>query len=183
MIKLLNEVMTQAKRVQKFGYNLPLIFLILSFQCQRNDSYAIINDIKADFKIEFLSDSAFPLSFRDKEAKQEFIQHCKKFIPEKKLTLLLDKKVKPFGWEKSKITGVKLISSDSLLKINSETEKQNYLYIISAPIFDDTREYAVMRIFQQLPDDIVTYGGVCVYLFRHSNNKWIEVARENCINY
>jgi hypothetical protein len=175
--------MTEARQVWKFRYMLPLIFLIVSCQCQKNDSHKIINDIKADFKIEFLNDSAFPIAFLDNEAKQEFIQNCKKFIPEKELTLLLNKKVKPFGWDKSQITGVKLISFDSLLKINSETEKQNYLYIISVPIFNDTKEYAVVRIFQQLPDDFVVYGAVCIYLFRHSNNKWIEIARENCTNY
>ncbi len=166
-------------------YFIPLIFLTL-FSCQNKDQnpYDLINDIKTDFKIQYLSISADSLTFDDESAKQEFIQNCKEFIAEKDLTNLLNENTKPFKWDKNKLKGIALISFDSVLKINMATGKQNNLYYISAPIIDDKGENAIMRIFQQLPTNVqVTYGGVCVHLFKRSSNKWKEMTRENCRNF
>jgi hypothetical protein len=165
-------------------YILPWTFLVLlSCQNQDNVPYELIKDIKTDFKINFLSDSAYPFKFQDNSAKQEFIQNCKEFISEKDLIKMLDKHVKPFNWDKSKLRDIVLISSDSLLKINLTSNKQNYLYCISAPIIDDKGENAIVRMYLQLPDEQIAYGGECVHLFRRSKDKWTEITRENCINY
>ena len=159
-------------------------FLIpCSCQSQDNIEYALIKDIQTDFKIQYLTDSAYQLIFRDNSARDEFIKACKKFIPKKELTKLLDKNSITFQWEKNKLNYITIISADSLLKINSVTKLQNYLYHISSPIFDSKREYAIIRIFQQLPDESMAYGGECIYLFHLSNAKWTEVTRENCSNY
>ncbi len=130
--------------IKKIKHIIPCIFLFL-LSCQNRDeiAYDLINDIKADFKIQYLSIVADSLTFDDESAKKEFIQNCKAFIPEKDLISLLNENEKPFKWDKNKLKDIALISSDSVLKINVATGKQNNLYYISAPIIDDKGENAI----------------------------------------
>lgn len=148
-----------------------------------NRIYSLVNDISSEFAIRFMGDSAFPLTFADSSAKTEFIDASQKYISKPILVRLLNKKAKPLGWDAQHLTNITLTNYDSLLKRNLAQKEKNYFSYLSTPLFDEKGEYAIIKIFRNLPDESIAYGGGCIYIFRHIDSKWTEIARENCVDY
>ncbi len=153
--------------------------------CQDKDkvTYELFDDIRKMFHIEFLNEAAEITGFRDSTGEASFIQASKKYLSDKDIHEMFDKNENYFSWDKSRIKEVCFLTADSLLKINLNSKEASNIFFVSAPIFDSTRQYAVVQVFQQRPDEFFLFGGGCVYLFHFSDAKWQELLREACIDY
>ena len=168
-----------------FGF----VCLILVSACNNNSrSHQLLNQIRKAEHIQFLSDTAFVMSFRDSSEESQISALLRKYLTENELKIMMKWKSPAFRWDNSQLDSIQCVDPSTMQKANVGKKAEQWISIcsVSAPIYNKAGTLALLRIVGQVPDpdgSNVFYGDECFYIYQNTKGKWVQVIRENCINY